>query len=258
MKPVLLIVDDNKDILDFLADDLGEKYEVLAASSGPEALTLLKNNCVQLIISDIMMPGMDGFTLCRTIKNDFEHSHLPIILLTAKNTMESRIEGLELGADAYVEKPFSPQYLQVQVANLLQNRSKLRDYFANSPLTHIKSMAHTRHDEQFLEHLHEVISDNLDQEELDVKKIATIMNMSRPTFYRKLKSISNLTPNELLNITRLKKAAALLAEGNYKVYEVSEIVGFGSPNHFGRSFMKQFGMSPTAYVQEKLGEIRGG
>ncbi len=254
MKPTILVVDDNEEMLEFVADDLSEKYNVLKAGNGEEGLNLLKEEAIQLVISDVMMPVMDGFKLCETIKTSFDYSHIPVILLTAKNTLQSKIEGLELGADAYIEKPFSPEYLQVQVANLLANRDKIKDYFVKSPLVHIKSIAHSKSDETFLEKLNEVIYINLEDEQLDVEKLARFMNMSRPTLYRKIKSISNLAPNELINITRLKRAAELLAEGDLKIYEVAAVVGFSSQTNFGRSFLKQFGMSPSYYQTLKQSE----
>lgn len=254
MKPVLLIVDDNEEILEFLENELEEKYNIVKALEGEEALAVLKENAVQLVISDIMMPIMDGFELCKIIKTDFELSHIPVILLTAKNTLQSKIEGLETGADAYIEKPFSSEYLQVQIANLLSNRNKIKDYFASSPLVHIKSMAHSKQDELFLGDLNEAICNNLDDTELDVDKLAKFVNMSRPTLFRKIKSISGLTPNELINVTRLKKAAQLLADGGLKIYEVADMTGFGSQTNFGRNFLKQFGMTPTEYLVLKHGD----
>jgi DNA-binding response OmpR family regulator len=254
MKPLLLLVDDNEEILEFLEHELNEKYTVIKALNGHEALQIIKDEAVQLIICDIMMPVMDGFELCKIIKTNFEYSHIPVILLTARNTLQSKIEGLELGADAYIEKPFSPEYLQVQIANLLSNRAKIKEYFASSPLVHIKSMAYSKADELFLEKLNEVICSNLEDTELDVEKLAKLVNMSRPTLYRKIKSISDLTPNELINITRLKKAAELLAEGTYKIYEVADLAGFGSQTNFGRNFQKQFGMTPSDYVLLKQSE----
>ncbi|RYY37490.1 MAG: response regulator transcription factor [Sphingobacteriaceae bacterium] len=250
-KPVVLLVDDNEEILDFLSDDLSEKYAVLTATNGNMAVDILHEHIVQLIISDVMMPGMDGFELCQHIKSDFEFAHIPVILLTAKNSLQSKIEGLELGADAYVEKPFSPEYLQAQVSCLLKNRDKIKQYFANSPLVHIKTIAHTRHDEIFLEKLNEMILKNLDNKELSVEHLADMMNMSRPTLYRKIKSISDMTPNELINLARLKKAAELLTEGDLKIYEISDLVGYSSQTHFGRNFLRQFGMSPSDYILNK-------
>ncbi|MEO6230731.1 MAG: response regulator [Ferruginibacter sp.] len=251
MKPTILIVDDNEEILEFLEGELNEKYFIAKAPDGKEALSVLKEEVIQLVISDVMMPVMDGFELCKTIKTNFEYSHIPVILLTAKNTLQSKIEGLENGADAYIEKPFSPEFLRVQIANLLLNRAKIKDYFVSSPLVHINSMAHTRTDELFLEKVNEAIFSNLEDTTLDVEKLAGFMNMSKPTLYRKIKSISDLTPNELINITRLKKAAQLLVEGNYKIYEVADMTGYGSQTNFGRNFLKQFGMTPTDYLTRK-------
>ena len=254
MKPTLLLVDDNEEILDFLEEELQERYSLLKAANGSAALKLLKEESVQLIISDIIMPEMDGFEFCRVLKTDLESSHIPIILLTAKNTLQSKIKGLELGADAYIEKPFSPAHLQAQVLNLLSNRTKIKDYFASSPLVHIRSMAYSKADETFLEALSESIEKNMYDTALDVDMLAKEMAMSRATFYRKVKAISNLSPNELIHITRLKKAAELLAEGSHKIYEIIDIVGYNSQPNFTRGFQKQFGMTPTEYVTVKQSE----
>jgi two-component system cell cycle response regulator len=254
MKPVILLVDDNDEILDFLSEELSEKYNVHKAFNGQEALDILQKEAIHLVVSDITMDVMDGLELCSRIKTDFEYSHIPVILLTAKNSLQSKIEGLETGADAYIEKPFSPEHLQVQIANLISNRNKIKDYFAQSPLVHIKSMAYSKADEIFLEHLNEVIQKNLENTELDVDHLAKLMNMSRPTLYRKIKAISNLTPNELVHITRLKKAAELLTTTDLRIYEVADMVGYASQNNFGRSFLKQFGMTPTDYQKIKNAE----
>ena len=141
MLSVILIVDDNEEILRFLERILENKYSILKAENGQEALTLLQTEAVQLIVSDVMMPVMDGFELCKIIKSNVEHSHIPVILLTAKNTIQSKVEGLELGADAYIEKPFSKEHLLAQIASLLSNRNAIREFYASSPLVHIKSMA---------------------------------------------------------------------------------------------------------------------
>jgi two-component system cell cycle response regulator len=248
MKPIVLLVDDNQEILDFISDDLTENYVVLTALNGIEAKKILTQSSVQLVISDIMMPMMDGFELCQFIKSDFNYSHIPVILLTARDTLQSKIEGLELGADAYIEKPFSPEHLQVQIANLIKNRNKIKEHFASSPLVHINSMAYTKADQGFLDKLNAIINVNITNHELDVEHLAEFMNMSRPTLYRKIKAISNLTPNELINIARLKKAAELLNGGQYKLFEISEMVGYTSQTQFGRNFQKQFKMSPSSYV----------
>jgi DNA-binding response OmpR family regulator len=248
MNPVILLVDDNEEILEFLEHELNERYTVLKALNGEQAFALMQEEAIHLVICDVMMPAMDGFELCKIIKTDFDHCHIPIILLTARNTLQSRIEGLESGADAYIEKPFSPEYLQVQIANLLANRAKIKEYFASSPLVHIKSMAYSKADELFLEKINEAIYQHIEDTELDVDRLAGFLNMSRPTLYRKIKSISDLTPNELINISRLKKAAELLLSDNYKIYEIADMVGYGSQTNFGRNFLKQFGMTPTDYL----------
>src|SRR5688500_17107787 len=137
MLPIILLVDDEEDILEFLERILKSKYNILKAENGEEALEILAKEAVQLVISDVMMPVMDGFELCKKIKTNLEFSHIPVILLTAKNTIQSKVEGLELGADAYIEKPFSKEHLQAQILSLMSNRNMIREYFAKSPLVHI-------------------------------------------------------------------------------------------------------------------------
>lgn len=251
LKPAILVVDDNKELLEFISGELSPEYTVVKAFNGEKALNILKAETIQLVLSDIMMTGIDGFGLCRQIKSNLEYSHIPVILLTAKNTLQSKIEGLECGADAYIEKPFSPEHLQVQINNLLTNRNKIKAYFSSSPLAHIKSIAYSKADEHFLEKLHEIIYENIADCGLNVEHLASTMNMSRPTLYRKIKALSNLTPNELINIARLKKAAELLAAGDYKIYEVASMVGYNSQTSFGRNFLKQFGMTPSEYASSK-------
>lgn len=254
MKHTVLLVDDNPELLEVLGDELCDIYTIATAANGEEALDVLKKSSIQVVICDVMMPVMDGFEFCKIVKSNLEYSHVPIILLTAKNTLQSRIEGLELGADAYIEKPFSVEHLTVQVANLISNRNKMRTYFAQSPLANIKSIAHTQSDENFLEKLNEVILNNIDDQFLDIDKLAKLMNTSRTSLFRKINAISDLTPNELINITRLKKAAQLLIETNYKIFEIAYMLGFNSQTTFGRSFVKQFGMAPTEYQKQKLRE----
>jgi ligand-binding sensor domain-containing protein/signal transduction histidine kinase/DNA-binding response OmpR family regulator len=256
LKPEILLVEDNKEILDFISHEISTDYFVRRASNGMEALEVLKTGTIQLVISDIMMPVMDGLELCKRIKTNLDYSHIPIILLTAKNSLHAKIEGLEMGADAYIEKPFDFEHLSVQISNLLMNRTKLKEYFANSPLTQIRTIGYTKADKTFLEKLKQVIDENLTNIDIDVESIAKIMNMSRPTFYRKIKALSNLTPHELIHITRLKKAAELLSEGNYKVYEVAAMVGYSLQTNFARDFHKQFGVTPSEYVSDVSGRKR--
>ncbi|HEV3325574.1 MAG TPA: two-component regulator propeller domain-containing protein, partial [Puia sp.] len=250
-KPVILFVEDNSEILDFVCRELQCEYAVRKALNGKAALDILRDENVQLIISDIMMPVMDGLELCKVLRTDFEYNHIPIILLTAKNTLHAKIEGLEVGADAYIEKPFALEYLRAQISNLLSNRAKIKEYFASSPLVHIKSIGYSKADKIFLEQLDSMINQNLTNMDIDVDNLAKLMNMSRATFYRKVKALSNLTPHELINLSRLRKAAQLLADGDYKVYEVANIVGYSLQSNFARDFHKQFGMTPTDYVNSR-------
>jgi DNA-binding response OmpR family regulator len=248
-KPAILIVDDNEEILDFLLDDLGEIYTIFTAPDGVQALSVLNNQVVQLVISDVMMPEMDGIELCEKIKSSFELSHIPVILLTAKNTLQAKIEGLNTGADAYIEKPFSPEHLAAQVFSLLNNRNKIKEYFAQSPLAHIKSMAHSKMDEEFLEKMNHFIVEHISDVDLDVDHLAMAMNMSRATFYRKVKSISDLSPNEMINISRLKKAVELMNTRMFPLSEIAERVGYQTLTQLGRNFQKQFRLTPTEYLQ---------
>ncbi|MEX6686354.1 two-component regulator propeller domain-containing protein [Danxiaibacter flavus] len=250
-KPTILLVEDHKEILDFIAKELNDQYTVTKAHNGKEALRILEAENIQLVISDVMMPVMDGFDLCKKIKTSFEFSHTPVILLTARNTLQSKIEGLELGADAYIEKPFSQHHLQAQIQSLLNNRNKIREYFAKSPLAHIKSIAYSKADEHFLDHLNDIILQNIENTSLDVEQLAKLMHMSKATLYRKIKGLSNMSPNELINLARLKKAAALLAEKDYKIYEVADLVGYAHQSNFGRDFHRQFSMTPSEYVAMK-------
>jgi two-component system cell cycle response regulator len=251
LRSTILIVDDNTEILEFISDDLSEYYEILTSTTGLEALKLLETELIHLVVTDIMMPGMDGYELCERIKSDLNYCHIPVILLTSKTNIQSKIEGLEFGADAYVEKPFSPDFLLAQISSLIKNRTTLKAYFSSSPLIHINSIAHSKADEMFLQKLQATIHKHINNPKLDVELIADEMNISRPTLYRKIKLISDLSPNELINVSRLKKAAELLNEGILKIYEISELIGYSSQTHFGRNFSKQFGMSPTEYVQQR-------
>jgi ligand-binding sensor domain-containing protein/signal transduction histidine kinase/DNA-binding response OmpR family regulator len=250
-KPAILFVEDNKEILDFIARELQTDYTVRRALNGKQALEILDHECIHMIISDIMMPVTDGLELCKVIRTNLEYSHIPIILLTAKNTLHSRIEGLEVGADAYIEKPFAFEHLKAQISNLMSSRAKIKDYFASSPLAPIKSMGYSKADKNFLEQLDAIVHQNLTNMDIDVENLARLMNMSRATFYRKVKALSNLTPHGLVNISRLRKAAQLLADGNYKVYEVANMVGYTLQSNFARDFHKQFGMTPTEYVNSR-------
>lgn len=249
-RPNLLLVEDNKEILNYIGQELQQKYNVLSALNGQEAIGILESENINIVVSDIMMPIMDGIDLCKKIKSDFEHSHVPIILITAKNSLQSKIEGLEVGADAYIEKPFSLDHLQAQITNLLSNRNIIKEYFARSPLTHLKGIGCSKADKEFLENLNDVIYEHITDSELDVDRLSLLMNMSKPTLYRKIKGLSDLSPNELINLSRLKKGAELLSGGKYKINEVAYMIGYSLPTNFSRDFQKQFGISPSNFINQ--------
>lgn len=246
--PTVLVVEDNSDMRAFVVRQLSKEYAVLSAVNGAEALKMLDGNYVNLVVSDVVMPVMDGFELCKTIKSDLNYSHIPVILLTAKTNIQSKIEGMELGADAYIEKPFSVEYLQACASNLIQNREKLRRTFAQSPFVAANTMALTKADEDFIKRLNEVILANLNNPEFSMDDIADSLNMSRSNFYRKIKGVLDLSPNEYLRLERLKKAAQLLKEGEGRVTEICYMVGFNSPSYFAKCFQKQFGVLPKDFV----------
>ncbi|HAT94086.1 MAG TPA: two-component system response regulator, partial [Sphingobacterium sp.] len=211
-KSNLLLVDDHTELLEFIADDLNEDYQITTSSNGREALDLLASEYFDLIVSDVMMPEMDGFELCQKIKEDIAYAHIPVILLTAKNSIESKIQGLEFGADAYIEKPFSPAFLRAQIASLLKNRVKIKEFFIKNPMSQIQQIGQNQSEQEFLLKIEEIIMQHLDDPQFNVDRMADILCMSRPTLYRKINVASSLSPNQLINLTRLRKAAELLIQ----------------------------------------------
>ncbi|HVI47840.1 MAG TPA: response regulator [Chitinophaga sp.] len=252
MKSTVLIVDDNDEIIEFISSVLIATYDLLTADSGESAVLLLNEKRVDLVICDIMMPGMDGYELCRLIKSNYETSHIPVIMLTAKNTLQSRVRGLETGADAYIEKPFSPAHLRAQLNSLLTNRSHVQRYFSGHPET--VAITGNEADESFLTKLRNYILTEMENADLDVEHLATFMNMSRISLYRKLKVVAGMTPRDLINTIRLNRSAELLHTKKYKIFEVAFMVGFKSQSHFGKSFFKRFGVSPGQYMDKDPGK----
>jgi DNA-binding response OmpR family regulator len=256
---MILVVDDEAMFLSVLEVTLGGRYVLLKARSAREALELLESQPVDLVISDVMMPGMDGYALCQRIKSTVDYSLIPVLLLTAKNTLEAKVAGLELGADAYIEKPFSEEHLLAQIASLLYNRQKLAEYFAASTgigsagvgSTGIGSAAQDqpKTENKFLRQLEQMIRDNIHDSDLDVERLAEMMMMSRISLYRKVKEASALSPAELITIARLRRAVELLGEGDYRIYEISDMVGFSSAGSFTRNFLRQFGVTPSDYFK---------
>ena len=244
-----LIVDDNEDLVAFMKDSLSLYFRIQSASNGREAWQKIPELMPDVIVSDVMMPEMDGLELCEHLKSELDYSHIPIILLTAKTTLQAKIEGMKLGADVYIEKPFSVEYLKVCVANLLNNREKLRASFVNSPFVQTGSMAMTKADESFLKTLKEVVVANMQNPDFCLDDMASLLNMSRSSLNRKIKGILDMTPNDYIRLERLKKAAQLLKEGECKINEVCYMTGFNTPSYFTKCFQKQFGILPKDFVK---------
>lgn len=247
IRQTLLIVEDNLEMLEFVSKKMMAGYEVLRAMDGMEAIRILNDAEVDLVISDIMMPNMDGMELLKTIKSQVEYSHIPVVLLTAKSNLQSKIEGLELGADAYIEKPFSLDYLQAQVQSLLKNRKLVKELFSKRPLTEANVVALTKADELFLQKVNASIEANINNIQFGVDLLADKLSMSRSSLHRKIKGLSDLTPNDYIRLHRLKKAALLLHEGSYRVNEIAAITGFTSSSYFTKCFQQHFGMLPKNF-----------
>lgn len=246
--PIMLIVDDNEDMLNFLSSHFQASYTIVTAVDGVDALNKLKEQEVALIISDWMMPNMNGIDLCKAVRNNQLTSHIPFILLTAKTDTEAKITSMNCGADAYIEKPFSLQYLEACIKNLLELRLQLRQKFSQMPTVSINSIAANQSDKVFLEKMNHLIEENLNNEELSVDFLAEKLCISRSGLFVKIKGLANTTPNEMIQIIRLKKAASLLLENQYRINEVSYMVGFNNPSYFSKCFQKQFGMKPGEYI----------
>ena len=244
----LLIVDDAEDMVTFLANHFSEHYQVLTAHDGIEALSLLSKQEVSLIISDWMMPRMDGAELCRQVRSNPLTSHIPFVLLTAKTDDGSKIEGMNIGADAYIEKPFSIEYVEACIRNIITLRRQLTQKFSSEPNTPVSEIAGNPTDNEFLTRMTHIIEENIANDELSVNFLAEQLCISRSGLFAKIKSLADITPNEMIQVIRLKRAASLLLEGRYLVSEVGYKVGFSNPSYFSKCFQKQFGIKPGDYA----------
>jgi len=247
----VLLVDDDVELLQFEANFLSAHYHILTAENGVQALERLKESSVNLIVTDVMMPEMDGFAFTERVKSDIEYSHIPVILLTAKVLAQSKVQGYELGADAYLEKPFSVEVLLARISNLLNSREKLRETFLKHPFIGAATVALTKSDEVFIKKLNEVVHEHISDADFNVEDMAERFNMSRASFYRKVKGVLDLTPNEYIRVERLKKAAQLLKQDDYKINEICYMVGFNSPSYFAKCFQQQFGILPKDFQEQK-------
>lgn len=246
----LLIVEDNDEMRRFLRDELSEDFRIIEAKDGIDALEKLSNNFVNLIICDLMMPRMDGFELCRRLKKDINFSQIPLIILTALNSLQARIKTLDSGADAYIEKPFSLDLLRIQINNLLHTREKLYEALRQNPSVKLSSLVTSSVDNDFIRKLNAYISDNISIEHLNMNQVAAAMNMSYISMYRKIKLLTGMVPLDYVKIFRLKRAAELLKQNKLQIQEISYQVGFSSPAYFSSCFSKYYKMSPSDYVKD--------
>jgi len=249
--PRILLVEDNRDMREYIRGELDPDYEVHEAANGQEGWTLAQETDLHLIISDVMMPEMDGFTLCAKLKQAPATSHIPVILLTARGSEDAQVEGLTLGADDYVTKPFSSAVLQARVRNLLDSRRLLYERFAQQVTMKPQELKLTTLDTELLEKAMCIVEEHMRDPEFDVDAFAQQMYMSRSTLYRKIRGITGQPVKAFLRIQRLKRAAQLLTEVGYNVSEASLRVGFLDRNYFSRAFKQHFGVSPSEYAEKK-------
>lgn len=247
-KPSLLIVEDDKDMQAFIRKQFQNNYLVYTANDGNEGIDILESHPIDIIVTDMMMPNMDGITFCKTVKQNFLWSHIPVIMLTARTNVGSKIEAFETGADAYLDKPFHISYLSARIRNLLESRRLLFQKFSQTPYASLKSIAGNKTDEDFLVKLNEIIEKNIENSDFSIDNLAKEIGISSSGLFAKIKQISGVTPNRLILSMRLKKAAELLNERRYRVNEVCYRVGFNNPSYFAKCFQKQFGKLPKDFT----------
>ncbi len=246
--PIILVVEDNAEVREYLQRTLQPDFRVQVAPNGREGLNMALEIIPDLVLSDIMMPEMGGVELCERLKTDQKTSHIPVVLLTARQSEELKITSYETGADDYITKPFSTATLQARIRNLIESRQKLRQLFDKSTGYNTQVIAVNHLDKQFMEQLVTRIHENMASVTFDAEELASMMNMSRPQLNRKIKSLTDKTTKEFVLTVRLNKAAELLLSGLYTVAEISEMVGYSEPGNFTRSFTREFGESPKNYI----------
>lgn len=246
-KPILLIVEDNPDVRKYITIILGNQYEIFEASDGEEGLNKSFNLIPDLIISDIMMPKMDGFQLCRQLKTDLRTSHIPVIMLTAKATMQDKINGLDIGADEYIMKPFDAEELRARIRNLLEQRKRLHEHFNKYGFVDTEQKNISSADQQFLAKVVNIIDENIPDTSFGVEVLSEKIAVSHSLLYKKIISLTGTSPRELIKKLRLNKAAKLIESNTGNISEIALEVGFNNPSYFAECFHKQFGVAPSQY-----------
>lgn len=251
-KQIILVIEDNEDIREYISSSLSGQYKIYTAENGKKGLEAAFTRIPDIIISDIMMPEMDGFELSRNLKEDVRTSHIPIILLTAKDTIQDRTEGYDIGIESYITKPFSANLLQSRITNLLESRKKIAELVnkntVNKNAIIIDSLS--KLDNEFIEKITSIIEQNLDSDKIDVAFIADKMNMSHSTLYRKVKALAGMTANEFIRKIRIKNAEQLLLTGKYTISEISYMVGINSITYFRQCFKDEYGLAPSEYLKQ--------
>ena len=248
-KECILIIDDNADVRDYVKSLLKEEYTVIEAPDGRAGLKKAMKYVPDAIICDVMMPVMDGLECCRKLKTELQTSHIPVMLLTACSLDEQRIQGFECGADSYISKPFNSKLLLVRLRNLMDNHKRLKQFFGDKTTLSKESVSDV--DKGFVDRFRELIEENLSDSELSVEDLGSKMGLSRVQLYRKIKALTNYSPNELVRIARLKKAASLLASSEKTISEITYEVGFTSPSYFTKCYKEYFGESPTDFLKRR-------
>lgn len=251
-RPVVLIVDDNQDIRNHIRESLNKDFNLTEACNGKEGIEKAVNIIPDLIVTDLMMPDTDGLELCKKLKTDERTSHVPIIMLTAKAEVDDKIEGLETGADDYITKPFNKKELIIRIKNLIEQRNKLREKYANQISLEPHQHAVKSVDEKFLEHARTIIEANIGDCNFDVNNFCAEMGMSRMQLFRKLKALLNQTPNELIRNLRLQRAVYLMRQNFGNVAEITFEVGFNNLSYFAKCFKEKYGLLPSEY-QKQIG-----
>lgn len=250
-KDIILLVDDNKEMIDYLRDHFHSKYITLTAKDGGEALDILKEQKVDVVLSDVMMPGVDGIKLCELIKKNLSTCHIPVILLSAKGNLDAQFTGIRAGADDYIAKPFSMSLLQGKIANILRGRQRLRHFYSDTIDIDTAKMTSNPLDEEFMTKAIKVVEKNIDNGDFSIGELAEELCISRSTLFLKMNSISGEPPANFIRRIRLNRACKMMLEGRYSISEISGMTGFSSPSYFTTSFKKYVGCLPTEYVKNQ-------
>jgi YesN/AraC family two-component response regulator len=250
----LLIVEDNRDVRAYVKSIFRNNYVVLEAEDGKEGIQIAFEEIPDLIISDVMMPVMDGIAMTRRLKSNLRTSHIPVILLTARTSLIFKVEGLETGADDYVNKPFNPKVLQLKVRNLIRTRELIRKAYRDSEALSLEPrlITLTSTDETFIRKVLSSVEENMNNADYSVEELGTDIGMSRMQLYRKMKALTGQSANEFIRTIRLKRAAQLLVQDQMTVAEITYAVGFNDLQYFRECFKKQFNMTPSEYAQRNL------